>query len=78
MFRRRKQREQDLERELRQDRRAAQRSLGNLALIKEDTRAMRSTLYGIAPNDGLVGAAAAWIPARRAAHVDPLVALRNE
>ncbi len=50
MFRRRKRREQDLERELqshldleaeeRQDRYAAQRALGNLALIKEDTRAM--------------------------------------
>jgi macrolide transport system ATP-binding/permease protein len=50
MFRRRKQREQDLERELQAhldleaedqpDCHAAQRALGNLGLIKEDTRAM--------------------------------------
>ncbi len=49
-FRRRKQREHDLDRELQahldleaseqQDRYKAQRALGNLALIKEDTRAM--------------------------------------
>jgi predicted permease len=53
------------------------------------TRLVRNSLFGIAPTDPLsfvsavlvmtlVGAVAAWIPARRAAHVDPLVALRCE
>jgi predicted permease len=52
-------------------------------------RIIRSKLYGVEPNDPvtLVGAAillpavavvAAWIPARRASHVDPIVALRYE
>ena len=53
------------------------------------TRFMSSLLFGVQPNDlvsmaaavlslAIVGALAAWIPARRAAAVDPLVALRME
>ena len=52
------------------------------------TRFMASLLFGVQPHDlvsmaaavvtlGLVGLFAAWIPARRAAAVDPLVALRE-
>jgi predicted permease len=50
---------------------------------------VKSLLYGLQPNDplvfagsalllGLVGLAASWIPARRAAAVEPMQALRNE
>lgn len=53
------------------------------------TRAVKSMLYGIAPDDPLtmacgvglllaVALAASWIPARRAAGVQPVVALRHE
>ena len=53
------------------------------------SRFLTSLLFGIAPTDIttlvgvsvlllLVGASAAWLPARRAARVDPLVALRTE
>ena len=53
------------------------------------TRVMRSLLVGVAPTDPLtfVGVAllffaiavvACWIPARRAANLDPAIALRDE
>jgi ABC-type antimicrobial peptide transport system permease subunit len=53
------------------------------------TRLVRSSLFGVEPTDPLTlgGAAmlllivaviAAWIPARRAARVDPIIALRSE
>ena len=53
------------------------------------TRALASLLFGVGPTDlttfgavavmvGLVAVVAAFIPARRASRVDPMVALRNE
>jgi putative ABC transport system permease protein len=53
------------------------------------TRLIRSLLYGVSPHDlptyaavtaglGLVGLIATWIPARRAARIDPLRAIRSE
>jgi putative ABC transport system permease protein len=59
--------------------------LGALAV----TRFLRSYLYGVSPFDPMayvlacvlllaVAIAAAWIPARRSARVDPMVALREE
>jgi putative ABC transport system permease protein len=52
-------------------------------------QAARSLLYGVSPSDiptllgvaallGVVGLAAAWLPARRAAKVDPGITLRSE
>jgi ABC-type lipoprotein release transport system permease subunit len=53
------------------------------------TGLLRNLLYGVAPRDpvtfaaapvllGLVALAASWIPARRAAGLDPVGALRRE
>jgi ABC-type antimicrobial peptide transport system permease subunit len=50
---------------------------------------MRSLLFDLSPTDpityaaiivlvGLTAAAASWVPARRAASVDPLASLRSE
>ena len=63
-------------------------ALGAVAAIWT-SQFLTSLLFGIAPTDVttlagvavlllLVGASAAWLPARRAARVDPLVALRTE
>jgi ABC-type antimicrobial peptide transport system permease subunit len=52
-------------------------------------RVLKSFLFGLSPWDPsvfaisiivllVVGMVAAWIPARRAAHIDPLVALKAE
>jgi ABC-type antimicrobial peptide transport system permease subunit len=61
---------------------------GALALMPA-TRALRASLYGVSPADpGALGVAvglialsalaAAYVPARRAAAIDPLVAIRTE
>jgi putative ABC transport system permease protein len=62
--------------------------LGSLAAFAA-TRLIRDLLYGVPPTDGVAfGAAAAllalaalvasWIPARRAARLDPVIALRTD
>jgi ABC-type antimicrobial peptide transport system permease subunit len=53
------------------------------------TRLMRGLLFGVAPNDPItlvlvaammmaVGVGACWLPARRAARIDPAVAMRGQ
>jgi ABC-type antimicrobial peptide transport system permease subunit len=60
-----------------------------LAMALAGTRLVRTMLYGLTPNDPwtltgacvvllVVGAIAGWIPARRAARVDPMASLRHE
>jgi putative ABC transport system permease protein len=62
--------------------------LGSFAVFAA-TRLIRDLLYGVPPTDGVAfGAAAAllalaalvasWIPARRAARLDPVIALRSD
>jgi predicted permease len=62
--------------------------MGSLAAVGA-TRLIASLLYGVPPTDvvafggaaialGLAAVVASWVPARRAAGVDPIVALRNE
>ena len=52
------------------------------------TRLIQGLLFGVTPNDpvtlggvavmmGLIGVGACWLPARRAAKVDPAVAMRG-
>jgi predicted permease len=64
-------------------------SLAGIPLVLAIGRVIRSLLFGVQPLDSMsLGAAialltivagiAAWLPARRAAHVDPLVALKAE
>ncbi|HEX3868064.1 MAG TPA: hypothetical protein VHV78_14980 [Gemmatimonadaceae bacterium] len=52
-------------------------------------RFLRGMLFGVTPHDpvtlaavaivlGAIGVAASWLPASRAAHVDPAAAVRDE
>jgi ABC-type antimicrobial peptide transport system permease subunit len=68
---------------------AATGAVLGLAAAIPATRLLRSQLFGVSPGDpltliavaavlGLVSLAAAYLPARRATRVDPVVALRAE
>ena len=63
--------------------------LGGTAFFVLTSRALRSMLFGLQPDDpatlfaavlflSTVSLAASYLPARRAAHVDPMVALRAD
>jgi putative ABC transport system permease protein len=63
--------------------------LAGLVLAIAATRLLKTMLFGVAPTDPLsfaavalvltaVAMAASWIPARRAARIDPMAALRHE
>ena len=63
-------------------------ALGLLAAMAA-SKALRSFLFGVTANDPLtlalattllvgVGLAASWIPARRAARVDPMIAMKAD
>ena len=63
--------------------------VAGLAITMAASRTAASLLYGLQPNDPLalatavitllvIGLASAWVPARRAATLDPLTALRQE
>jgi putative ABC transport system permease protein len=68
---------------------AAAGTVLGLAAAIGTAQLMKKLLFEVSPNDpatlavvaatlGVTAVAAAWLPARRAMHVDPIVALRNE